>query len=319
MHFEADQPSSKTPAIVVQIGQMTRRNRRDAQVWGNLLDQALASHAELSPQDMASILWSMSDARFHHEALVEEFARTLSFRAGVKSIVTAMLALDRLSLPTDSLRAPFLQQLSGQCQELSFGDLRRVLMALARCWKHAHVQSELLSELCDATADKAQGCDPRDLVAIPQHLGRLRFLHGPLLAAAADSISQLVSSRLSVLPLDVLRATDGFMLLVPILEAGEAQQRMVELSRKCELFAKHLLRQTKPPELWALGSQMLGAEIVSTEVWSLWVAVMVNRSADVSRFQKIAALRQQMAKQWGLESPPEVLECVLQQTLRRPD
>ena len=90
-------------------------------------------HAELAPQDMASILWSMADARFHHKALVEEFIRSLSFRAGVKSLVTAMLALDRLGLPADSLRAPFLQHLSGQCNDLSFGDLRRVLMALARC------------------------------------------------------------------------------------------------------------------------------------------------------------------------------------------
>ena len=273
-------------------------------------------HAELSPHDMASILWSMSKARFHHETLVEEFTRTLSFRAGVKSIVTAMLALDRLGLPTESLRAPFLQQLSGQCQELSFGDLRRVLMALARCWKQAAVQEGLLLEICDATADKAEGCDPRDLVAIPQHLGRLKILHRPLLAASADAVSKLIASRLPVLALDILRAMDGFLLVAPLLGAGPARSHTLELARKCQLFGGQQLRKTQHAELWGIGSQLLGAEIVNVQVWSLWVSEMVVHSPEASRSKGLKALRQQIAKRWGVERPPEGLEQALQVQLR---
>ncbi|CAE7370723.1 unnamed protein product [Symbiodinium natans] len=295
---------------------MVHGNQRDPQVWGNLLDQALASHAELSPHDMASILWSMSKARYHHETLVKEFARTLSFRAGVTSIVTAMLALDRLGLPTESLRAPFLQQLSGHCQELSFADLRRVLMALARCWKQAAVQQDLLFEICDATADKAIGCDPRDLVAMPQHLGRLQFLHGPLLSASADAVSRLVASRLSVLPLDILRAMDGFLLVAGFLEAGAARAQTLELARKCQLFGGQLLKSSRQSELWNIGSQLLGAEIVSSQVWVLWASEMVQHSPETSRARGVAVLRQQMAKKWSLDRPPEGLQEALQVLLR---
>merc|ERR1712125_197516 len=135
----------------------------------------------------------MSEARYRHQALLDAFVRSLSYRANVKAMVTAMLALDRLALPTDVLRGNFLQQLNGQCEALSFSDLRRVLMALARCWPGCH-HEVLLEELCSEIASKAGHCDPRDLVAIPQHLGRLRFPHPVLLAAAAEAISTLVAS-----------------------------------------------------------------------------------------------------------------------------
>ena len=261
---------------------------------------------------MASILWSMSKARFHHEALVEEFTRTLSFRAGVKSIVTSMLALDRLGLPTELLRAPFLQQLRGQCQELSFGDLRRVLMALARCWKHSAVQPDLLLEICDATADKAADCDPRDLVAMPQHLGRLKFLHQRLLSASADAVSKLIASRLSVLPLDILRAMDGFLLVAPLVDADPARQHTLELARKCQLFSEQLLGKAKHAELWAIGSHMLGAEIVSVQVWTLWVSEMAQHVPQPSRSKGVVFLRQQMARKWGVDRLPQGLEQSLQ-------
>merc|ERR1719181_453658 len=110
----------KTPSIVVQIAQAAKQRRRQPQLWSNLLDQALASQGELSPQHMAGVLQSMSEARFRHNALLDEFIRSLSYRADVKAMVTAMLAVDRLGLPTDALRASFLQQLSGQCDSLSF-------------------------------------------------------------------------------------------------------------------------------------------------------------------------------------------------------
>lgn len=304
---EAEQ-QSKTPAIVVQISQMVQGHQRDPKVWGNVLDQALVVHAELSPHDMASILWSMSKARFHHEALVEEFARTLSFRAGVKSIVTAMLALDRLGLPTESLRAPFLQQLSGQCQQLSFGDLRRVLMALARCWQQAAVQQDLLDEICNATADKAVGCDPRDLVAMPQHLGRLRFLHKPLLLVSADAVSKLVTSRLTVLPLDILRAMDGLLLIASLLEGEAARGQTLELVRKCQLFSGQQLKKSRTSELWSIGSQLLGAEIVNSRVWALWVSEMIEQFPEASRARGVSLLRQKMARKWALDRFPDGLE-----------
>merc|ERR1719401_2750060 len=117
----------------------------------------------------------MAQARFQHNMLLDEFVRSLSYRSNVKAMVTAMLAVDKLGLPTDALRAPFLQQLSGQCDQLSFGDLRRILMAMARCWRGPAIDAELLDELCAAVVDKSRDCDPRDLVAVPQHLGRLRY------------------------------------------------------------------------------------------------------------------------------------------------
>ena len=265
---------------------------------------------------MASILWSMSKARFHHEALVEEFARTLSFRAGVKSIVTAMLALDRLGLPTESLRAPFLQQLSGQCQQLSFGDLRRVLMALARCWQQAAVQQDLLDEICNATADKAVGCDPRDLVAMPQHLGRLRFLHKPLLLVSADAVSKLVTSRLTVLPLDILRAMDGLLLIASLLEGEAARGQTLELVRKCQLFSGQQLKKSRTSELWSIGSQLLGAEIVNSRVWALWVSEMIEQFPEASRARGVSLLRQKMARKWALDRFPDGLEQALRIALR---
>ncbi|CAL1172646.1 unnamed protein product [Cladocopium goreaui] len=310
---EVKKSSSKTPSIVVEVSQTARRKRRDPQLWNNLLDQALAAHAELAPQDMASILWSMADARFHHKALVEEFIRSLSFRAGVKSLVTAMLALDRLGLPADSLRAPFLQHLSGQCNDLSFGDLRRVLMALARCT--SSVQSEQLREICDAIHEKAEECDPRDLVAVPQHLGRLRFLHPQLMARSIDAISRLISSRLSVAPLDVLRALDGLLMLASLVE-GEIHDQLKHLATKCKLLSSRMLQEGSTPDLWSIGSQLLGSEIVNAEVWTLWLAEASDRRLQQhpaeSRSQRISRIRRQMMKQWNFsQSLPEELEIVV--------
>ena len=297
--------------------------------------------AELGPQDMASILWSMADTRFHHKALVEEFVRSLSFRAGIKSLVTAMLALDRLGLPGDSLRTPFLQHLSGQCHELSFGDLRRVLMALARCRAQRGVQDEQLQEICDAIDEKAWDCDPRDLITIPQHLGRLQFVHCQLLARSTDAVSRMISSRLSVVPLDVLRALDGLLLLALLLkkkrlglggscanrggledggfEDGHAESRAesqcIILAKKCRLLAQRLLGNSSWADLWGLGSQLLGSEILQEEVWELWISEVAKRkweaSQKESRSQRLQHLRRQMIAKWNLQSLPEDLELAL--------
>ncbi|CAE8621772.1 unnamed protein product [Polarella glacialis] len=319
---EEEPQQTKTPGIVVQISQAAKKRQRDPQLWSNLLDQALAVHGELSPQDMAGVLWSMSEARYQHEALTDEFVRSLSYRANVRAMVTAMLAVDRLGLPTDSLRAPFLQQLSGQCQELGFGDLRRVLMALARCWRHcAPVQQELLGELCDAIADKAEDekCDPRDLVAVPQHLGRLRYVHPELLAASARAVAILVSSRLSVLQLDVLRAQDGFLMLEPLIEVPAARYEIGVLAEKCRLLGAKLLRQARAEEIWRIGSQLLGSEVMDTRVWSVWVGeVMRRREPECGRSRRIAEVRRVMTRQWGLNQAPEGLERALQDALRAP-
>eukprot|EP00439_Symbiodinium_sp_Y106_P042212 s873_g5.t1 len=221
-------------------------------------------------------------------------------------------------LPTESLRAPFLQQLSGQCQELSFGDLRRVLMALGRCWKHAAIQQDLLNEICNATADKAVGCDPRDLVAMPQHLGRLRFLHKPLLSASADAVSKLVTSRLTVLPLDILRAMDGLLLIASLLEGETARGQTLELVRKCQLFGGQQLKKSRPSELWGIGSQILGAEIINSRVWAVWVSEMIEHLPEASRARGVALLRQKMARKWALDRFPDGLEQALRIVLRPP-
>ena len=267
---------------------------------------------------MASILWSMADGRFHHKALVEEFVRSLSFRAGVKSLVTAMLALDRLGLPTDSLRSPFLQHLSGQCSQLSLGDLRRVLMALART---SSVHSEQLREICDAIEEKAVDCDPRDLVAVPQHLGRLRFLHPPLIVRSIDAISRLISSRLAVVPLDVLRAWDGLLMLASLVEgteATEAQDQLKQLAIKCKLLSCRMLQEGSTADLWSIGSQLLGSEILNMEIWSLWTAEASTRRLQQhpaeSRSQRMSKIRRQMMKQWNFsDSLPEELEIILKE------
>ncbi|CAK0852625.1 unnamed protein product [Prorocentrum cordatum] len=141
-----------------------------------------------------------------------------------------MLAVDRLGLPTDALRGPFLQQLSGSCDSLKMGDLRRVLMALARCWQASSVHPELLDELCGSIVAKweelpAWQCDPRNLLAVPQHLGRLRHPHPELLNCSAGAISALISSRLSVLPADALRSFDGLLLLAPLVGSTSRSSR----------------------------------------------------------------------------------------------
>jgi len=309
---------TKTPGIVVEIAQAARKRKRDPHLWTNLLDQALSSHAELTPQDMASVLSSMAQARFQHNALLDEFVRSLSYRSNVKAMVTAMLAVDKLGLPTDALRAPFLQQLSGQCDELSFGDLRRILMALARCWQAASVDAEVMDELCNAIVDKSRDCDPRDLVTVPQHLGRLRHLHVPLLSASANAVATLVASRLTVLPLDALRAMDGLLLLTPLLAAApEAQVKLGELARKCGLLAAALLRHCSPEELWRAGAQLAGAEVAERQVWEVWAhEVLGRRDSESGRTHSAVSIRKRILRQWGLLEPPTGLDFALRVYLR---
>lgn len=314
---EAPPETSQTSSIVMQIAQAARRRQRQPRLWANLLDQALARQGELTPQDMANVLWSMSEARYQHDTVLDEFVRSLSYRSNVKAMVTAMLAVDRLGLPTDMLRAPFLQQLSGQCDSLSFGDLRRVLMALARCWKVSPVEPDLLRELCDAITVKAADCDPRDLIAVPQHLGRLRHLHGGLLAAASDAVSAIISSRLAVIPLDVLRAYDGFLLLLPLVERQPAKDHLSVLAEKCRLLAAQLLRKATQEERWRTGAQLLGAEVTEPDVWSVWIHEVVHqRSEGVGRAQRVGQVRSLMARQWSLQRLPEWIELAIQRALQ---
>eukprot|EP00928_Gymnodinium_smaydae_P054687 TRINITY_DN38419_c0_g1_i1.p1 TRINITY_DN38419_c0_g1~~TRINITY_DN38419_c0_g1_i1.p1 ORF type:complete len:260 (-),score=67.62 TRINITY_DN38419_c0_g1_i1:73-852(-) len=249
-----------------------------------------------------------------------------------------MLALDRLGLPTDSLRAPFLQQLSGNCEALSLTDLRRVLMALSRCWRSASPEAEhagLLEELCSALASKAAlaslggsspgaaGFDPRDLLVVPQYLGRLRFPHPDLVSLCADSIATLVRSRLAVLPLDALRALDGLRMLerlpasehFPASAGDEALRRagLGALAAKCRLLAAELLRGAESEELWAVGSQLLGAEISEPEVWSVWASEALAREAEgaAALAQRVVQLRRRAARRWRLPQAPEGLELAL--------
>lgn len=316
---EEDTEPSAPPSIVVQIAQAARGRRRQPQLWSNLLNQALETSGELSPQDMASVLWSMSEVRYQHRALMDDFVRSLSFRADVKAMVTAMLAVDRLGLPTDALRAPFLQHLAGQCEHLSFGNLRRILMALARCWQQpqAPVQEELLEELCDAIVEKAHNCDPRDLLAVPQHMGRLRYLHRGLFTTSTSAVATLVSSRLTVLPLDVLRALDGLLLLQALVEAERPRQQLGQLAEKCKLMARQLLRGEDLGPLWRTGARLYGAEVVEPRIWSLWAAEVVGRrDLGVGKAQGIQHLRRRAQRQWRVPQAPEGLEVALQGLLR---
>lgn len=309
---EKEQEISKPAGIVVQIAQAAHAKRRQPQLWSNLLEQALAVHAELTPQDMANVLWSMSEVRYQHYALLDEFVRSLSLRADVKAMVTAMLAVDKLGLPIDTLRAPFVQQLSGQCEELSFGDLRRVLMALARCWQRFPIDSELLDELCATLLTKSQNCDPRDLVAVPQHLGRLRYLHPGLIAASSSAVWTIVSSRLTVVPLDVFRALDGFLLLSSIVDTAEPRVKLFAMADKCGLFATQLLRLASIDELWSCGQQLMAAEIVEPRAWIIWAKEAIyRRTDDLTRAQQIARIRSRIRRQWRVAQPPESFEVAL--------
>lgn len=317
-HEEEKKPpeQSKTPGIVVEILQAVRKRRRDPQLWTNLLDQALVAQGELSPQDMANVLSSMSDARFQHNALLDEFVRSLSYRADVKAMVTAMLALEKLGLPTDALRTPFLQHLSGGCEELSFGDCRRVLMALARCCPSGRVQREILDELCEAIVEKSEDCDPRDLIAVPQHLGRLRHSHPKLLTIAANAVATIIASRLVVLPLDALRALEGFLLLSALVRAEEAQGKLHQLAMKCQMLAAELLRQAEAQEVWRVGSQLAGCDVAERQVWSVWVDEVVRRREDgVGCAARIAQMRKTISRKWGFH-PPEGLEVALRGACR---
>jgi len=310
---------AKTPGAVLQISQAAKQRQNDPQVWKNMLDHALGTCEEFSAQDMASILWSMSVARFRHHAVLDQFVRILSYKSDVKAMVTAMLAVDRLELPVDTLRAPFLQQLSGQCDRLGFSDLRRVLMAFARCWQTTPLNKELLTELCDAIVVKSENTDPRDMIAIPQHLGRLRFVHAKLLSKAAGAVATVIASRLTIMPLDGLRAMDGFLLLVPILDIPEWREKIETLASKCRLLAAKLLKHAKPEDLWRVGSHLLGAEVVELQVWILWVDELVERRDDgVGRAQRVAQLRRRIIRQWGIPQPPESLEMALQACISSP-
>lgn len=310
---EERQEPSDTPGIVVEIAQQAKRRNRDKQLWSNLLDQALASQGELTPQDMASVLTSMAQARFQHNRLLDEFVRSLSYRSNVKVMVTAMVAVDKLGLPTDGLRRPFLQQLSGSCEQLSFGDLRRVLMALARCWKASPVDQDLLDEICDTLVSKAEDCDPRDLVMVPQHLGRLQHLHMGLLGASANAVATLIASRLAVLPLDALRVLDGLLLLVPLHENAAVRERLGALAQKCRLLARELLRELKSEDLWRTGAQLAGAEVTDHRVWGIWSTEVLGRRDEgtVVRAQRVAQVRKRIRRQWGLGNLPEGLELAL--------
>merc|ERR1719291_1576635 len=227
-----------------------------------------------------------------HHALLDEFTRSLAFRADVKAMVTAMLAVDRLGLPTDALRGPFLQQLSGSCDSLKMGDLRRVLMALARCWQASSVHPELLDELCGSIVAKweelpAWQCDPRNLLAVPQHLGRLRHPHPGLLNCSAGAIAALISSRLSVLPADALRSLDGLLLLAPLVGPSPAQEQMEGLAAKCQLYAATLLRRASPEDLWSAGAQLLAAGVSEQRVWTVWASAAVERRSDGGAAQRV--------------------------------
>mmetsp|Transcript_30489 Transcript_30489/g.90371 ORF Transcript_30489/g.90371 Transcript_30489/m.90371 type:complete len:335 (+) Transcript_30489:49-1053(+) len=293
-----DSERTKTPGIVVQIAQAARAKRRQPRLWTNLLGQAMETSAELSPQDMANILWSMSEARFQHHALLDDFVRSLSHRADVKAMVTAMLAVDRLGLSTDTLRAPFLQNLS---------------------WQSASVHSELLDEICGAIVAKSENCDPRDLVAVPQHLGRLRYVHRQLFTTSTAAIATLVSSRLAVIPLDVLRAFDGLLLLLRLREVQAVRERLEALAGKCRLLAQQLLRREPLQSLWSVGAQTLGAEVAEPRVWAVWAAeVLERREAGVGRARCVAQMRKRIRRQWSIRQPPEGLEVALQGLLRQP-
>mmetsp|Transcript_90214 Transcript_90214/g.232886 ORF Transcript_90214/g.232886 Transcript_90214/m.232886 type:complete len:355 (+) Transcript_90214:77-1141(+) len=315
---EASPEQSRTPGIVVQIAQAAKRRQRSSQVWSNLLDQALESQGEMTPEDMASVLWSMSESRYRHGPLLDEYMRSLSLGANVKAMVTAMLAVDRLGLSTDTLRAHFLQQLTGHCDELSFSDLRRMLMALARTSCTAPVESDLLDELCDAIVAKGvESEDPRDLITIPQHLGRLQHKHAKLLSMVASAVVALVSSRLAVLPLDALRALDGFLLLKPVVHGPAAEEQLDILALKCRLLSTELLRRAPDKDLWAVGAQLLGAGVEERSVWGVWAGEVLNRRAEgVARAQCIAQARKRMARQWGVRHPPEGLELALRASVQ---
>mmetsp|Transcript_68993 Transcript_68993/g.180831 ORF Transcript_68993/g.180831 Transcript_68993/m.180831 type:complete len:357 (-) Transcript_68993:8-1078(-) len=308
----------RTPAIVVQIAQAAKRRQRSLRVWSNLLDQALENQDQMMPEDMASVLWSMADARYRHGRLLDEFIRSLSMGANVNAMTTAMLAVDRLGLPTEMLRAHFLQQITGQCEQLSFADLRRMLMALARTCQTAPVESDLLDELCDAIVAKAgEKEDPRDLITMPQHLGRLRHMHGDLLSLSASAVLALVSSRLAVLPLDALRACDGFLLLKPLVRGPVAEEQADALASKCRLLAAELLRRAPDEEFWGVGAQLLGAGVEETRVWSVWTGEALDRRGEgVPRAQCVAQVRKRIAKEWGVRHPSEGLERALRSCLQ---
>eukprot|EP00927_Polykrikos_kofoidii_P001890 TRINITY_DN10736_c0_g4_i1.p1 TRINITY_DN10736_c0_g4~~TRINITY_DN10736_c0_g4_i1.p1 ORF type:complete len:366 (+),score=57.74 TRINITY_DN10736_c0_g4_i1:132-1229(+) len=319
---EVDTASSrfKTPGVVVQIAQAAKKKRTNAQLWTNLLGQALESRGEMTPQDMASVLWSMSEARFRHDGVIDDFVTALSYRSDVKAVVTAMLAVDRLGLPTESLRGPFLQHLTGQCGRLNLGDLRRVLLALARCWHTAPLyQQALLEELCSELVIKSENCDPRELIAVPQHLGRLSLVHSGLLSICASATGSIVSSRLSVLPLDVLRALDGWLLLKPLLvdRPQVVRDRAESVATKCRLLAVDLLRLLTLEEVWDVGSQLLGVDVTDPRVWSVWANEVIRRQTEeVGLAKSVTHVRTKLKRLWGLKHTPVGLDAALRSALQ---
>merc|ERR1719498_641378 len=101
-----------------------------------------------------------------------------------------------------------------------------------------------------------------------------------------------------MLPLDVFRAMDGFILLVPIVADGPGRERLALLSTKCPLLAARILQQCSEDDLWKTGRQLLGVDISETIIWCVWVEeVIARRAALESRAQRGVSARKRIAKQ----------------------
>eukprot|EP00388_Colpodella_angusta_P038251 GDKK01043929.1.p1 GENE.GDKK01043929.1~~GDKK01043929.1.p1 ORF type:complete len:511 (-),score=72.74 GDKK01043929.1:602-2134(-) len=265
----------EAPLIVKQIEKAASNKVKSVKVWDVLAKSVVVERDHLLPQHIAQVLRSFSDIGYRNKDVLDCFSDSLCDTADIKAMVSALISFQKLEFSVERLQQIFLGSLQGNTHELSFADLRFILIALGRL----NIRNiPLLQEICHNTAQRAReqekagyAIDSREFLVFPYAVGKLQFYHDGILELTFSKIGGLVRSRIPCAPMDAAVCFEGW------LRMNSESEEFKKACEKTSTYVRFVFSRTPTVKLVETGAGFSSIGIQKKEVWSLWCDEMESQ------------------------------------------
>lgn len=242
----------------------------------------------LLPQHIAQVIKAFAYVGYRNRQILGEFSEALCDTSDVKSMVSALISLQKLEMPYHRLQHTFLGSLQGNTANLSFADLRFVLIALGRLnIRNLSLLTEIYQNIARSAREQESNgyaIDSREFLIFPFIVGKLQFYHDGVLDLTFQKIGGLVRARIPCAPMDAALCYEGWLRM-----NGEAEE-FTRACTKTSTYARFVFSRCDTARLLETGAGFATVGIQQEDVWNLWADEIETRLPKLKSVSQLHAL-----------------------------
>eukprot|EP00916_Digyalum_oweni_P026560 GHVL01043621.1.p1 GENE.GHVL01043621.1~~GHVL01043621.1.p1 ORF type:complete len:373 (-),score=81.43 GHVL01043621.1:652-1770(-) len=289
----------KCPILLKKLIDIEKKNKKNKIIYIKLAKNIIDSKEEFMANHAAAVMCIYAKAGMRHEKLCQILTKIVLNNPDIRSCASSIMALYKLEFENlrITVQDKLFDALIGRLHELSFMDLRQVLILIAR----VRYDCNFMDELCYAMTTRlkiemAKAAEIKqhrlvylrdlrtkedDKIVLPKHedfliitycLGVLNQSESRLFSFCLDKIAIVFNNRLKSEYLDAFEVLEGLHLT--------NNSKAKTLLPKCIYYCTHVLTIASSFELLKLAEDLKAVEITRKEIWDIWCDEVEKRFDD---------------------------------------